>query len=340
MRLGPSAGVVLALASLVLAGCGGASSTTSSIAGQPSIDISVPLALSGCDGHDTCYSLGTTGFGEAAGQVTTNGRAWNATSVPGAADTVMTTMSCWTNGCLFGGTDGNDVLWAAQGASISAVGAPSGGRGVLAVSCYAPSSCAAIDAYGGPSGADRFTETTDGGLTWSTPRTMPASSSDPALALRCLSALACVVSVTHSEDSFPISTTDGGLTWSTSQDATGFTKLDDLFCAATSCVGIAHANGPAQIYTSTSASSAGVGLLWQLATHQPVGTINALACVRTTTCVAVGENANGGAWLATSSKGRWTTQPLQYVTDPITSVGCGTHRCVASNGTSTVVVTP
>jgi hypothetical protein len=65
-----------------------------------------------------------------------------------------------------------------------------------------------------------------------------------------------------------------------------------------------------------------------------------LACAAFTRCVAVGQNADQAAWLATLHGSRATTQSLQYVPTPLVEVSCGTKVCAAISVSTVLSLKP
>lgn len=338
-RLG-MVGVVL-LSAVVLSACGSSSAAGPQLSGTPSLNISVPLSLSSCMSSDQCLALGTTGLEgntTSAAQVTTTAGAWHAVTSPLAPSTLLSSASCWNNGCLIGGSNASgDVVWsyAANATAVSATSAPTAATGISVLNCFGADSCAAVDTS--PfSGGSRWSETLNGGATWSTPINLAWSQNVTMTSLACTSATNCLLAGTLSQNGSTNTvletTSDGGTTWQALTTKKSWHELASLSCHQSNCDALIDVGS-----TLVVAHSKNFGSSWHLLAGVSGEQPSALACISATKCVVVGSNTSGEAWIASVSNNAFTSYRLRYVPSALVDVSCGTKRC-ASVASGTVVV--
>jgi hypothetical protein len=328
------------VAAVLLAACGTTAPKALVLNGTPTLSISVPLSLAGCGPSGHCYALGTTGLDNApdvSAQTTTLGHHWHKVATPVAPSTVLQSWSCWIGGCLFGGSDpSGDVVWATTGSnSLAAVSEPAGGAAVASISCYASASCSLVDV--GDAGTVRYTTTTSGGSSWSTPIGVAWPSGSRADSLTCTSSTVCVVGgsygparALHAEWA---TTTDAGQTWA-ANSSSQFHSLSDLACFARKCEGLASLGRTSEVVVSSDG-----GTTWSAYAHQPPKSPSDLSCSAYTACAVIATSPQDEMWMSLERGHTWTTPQLQYAPGPAVSVGCGADRCVAISPTVTVVAT-
>jgi hypothetical protein len=348
------AGLGVLAAAFALAGCGSSVPTAHPLGARPSLELSVPLTVAACDDTNQCYALGTTGFADAAAQVFTPWTRWRALTSPAASDTVLTSAACWSNGCLFGGAspDG-DVLWRAEGARpLVPVAGPTGGAGVVALSCFGDGTCAVVDTDA--LGTDRLSFTTDAGSLWGTPSSVGV---DIVRSLACTSTTDCVVAGvndarprTAGTDSVAVvsRTVDGGASWQASTTPASWASLDSLACAGTDCVARATSavpsscTGPACLTPTENAAvsvvrSSNLGATWTPLAHQPAGRLSALACAGPTQCLGVTTNSHEVTRVTTWRHGRWRSRAVRYLPGLVAGVSCASTRCVVATSSAVLV---
>ena len=324
------------IAGLVLASCGG-SPTSPALLGNPSLNISVPLNVAGCDDAGTCFAIGTTGLDiapNAAAQQSTHNKPWRAVTTPNAPSTLMDAVGCWHSGCLFGGSNtSGDVLWrTTSNSAMVATAAPSAGRGVSALSCFAGAHCAAVDSD--RNGQTRVSFTDNHGESWTSPTPITWNANATALSVACTSDANCVVAGTTRVNGGSAAiwsvTNDAGATWTTSRNAS-WIQLIDLTCNATQCVALAsQPNGLGVIMHSRNG-----GVRWTRDATQPGKSPGTLACSRALHCLSASATSPS---IALESAGKWTARRLKYVPDPFIAAGCGTTYCVAVGSQTTLIV--
>lgn len=330
--------LALAAAGLALAACN-PSNSSFTVTGHPSISIEVPLALTACTATNSCVALGTSALTSdppVTAQYRANDGRWSALRAPAVSGSTLTTSSCWRTGCLIGGaTAAGDLLWRydARGPSISAVGGPALGAGVVALSCFGPGECALVDVTGVNGGA-RLVVTSDAGASWSTPEDLSVPDGYRVTALACVDTLDCLVVQTPAGTDSDVRrnlllarTGDGGITWLDATAPPGAVALTSLECFARGCDALASTS-----HGVAWARSRALGRGWTL--HRLTAAATSLACTPAGHCVIVG-STDRGPWLATTSGDRVTTGVLRYVPAALTAAACGTTLCVLS-GPSTV----
>lgn len=327
--------VVACVAALMLAGCGTAAVIKPHVTGTPSLSINVPLQSVACTTSGSCVAAGADGSRAApslVGEVRHANGVWTALEVPNTPVTTISSAACWARQCLVGGTQpSGDALWlivpSTQSVSVSPT--PHAGRGISALSCFAPSSCAMVDTTGITGGA-RLSFTSDGGATWTTPQPMTWTVGQSVTALSCTDALNCLVAAMNPARQVRLEVThDAGATWTVRPVPTTWTTLTSLTCAHLQCVGlVSTTSGSLVVRTSTFAR------LWKNVSL--ANQANALACARLSRCVLVGQTASQGPWLATLKGRRVTNIALSYVPSPLIDAACGVKICAAV-GVSTVL---
>jgi hypothetical protein len=329
-------GVVACVAALVLAGCGTTAVVIKPhITGTPSLSISVPLQSVACTGSGSCVAAGADGSHVApsfVGEVRRANGLWTALRLPNTPVITISSAACWNNQCLVGGTQpSGDALWlvgpSTQSVSVSPT--PHAGRGVSAVSCFAPSSCAMVDTTG-ITGGSRLSFTSNGGATWTTPLPMTWTVGQSVTALSCTDTLNCLVATTNPGRQALLEVThDAGTTWTVRPVPTTWTTLTSLTCSHLQCVGlVSTTSGSLVVRTTTFAR------LWKSASL--ANQANALACTKLSRCVLVGQTAAKSPWLATLKGLRVSNIALRYVPSPLTDAACGVKICAAV-GVSTVL---
>lgn len=329
---------------LVLAACGSTTPATVAqlVSGVPSISLSVPLSAVACTTTDTCVAVGTsvTSVGPTSvGEVRAPTGGWKIITTPSAVpSTNITTSSCWSSGCLFGGqSPSGDVFWLydALAQSVSAVTTPPNSLGVDGISCYATLSCAVVDDV--KSDAPRFLTTTDGGVTWSPHSPLVMSSGEQVSAFTCATALSCMVVGSFQNGVTVYVTNDGGSTWTvrTTLNTSTWSQLTSLACQRTACVGLADLeNGWHVVRTKN------FGKSWK---HGgTVKTLSYLACSSVEKCVAGGQKNQtiDSPWIATVDASTVTPLRLKYVPSGIIGVSCGKKICAAIGDTTVMALRP
>jgi hypothetical protein len=323
--------VVLAVAALLFTVLPGSSSSSqqnsAGVNGEPTLTLAAPIMASACTLDDTCLVLGSSsgkGTGLTSGQVAT-GSEWESLSLPKSNSATFSGSSCWHSGCIiYGSTIDGDLLWRYQSGSntVVALTPPSPSPSVEGLSCYASSSCAVIDMGAGDS-ATHFYKTTDAGATWSTPVATPFD----ATGLSCTTSKHCLATSNTST----WSTVDGGVTWTESANPTS--GLINLACFGESCV--ARDSGASHNHYWRTSDFGGT---WTSALLS--GRNFALACLSANRCVSAGTN-HAATGVVTKISG-WTLSPLSvsYFPNPITTLACGTTRCVAGGLYSVALFKP
>jgi hypothetical protein len=336
---------VCSVASVVLASC--APATTPKVIprvnGLPAISISVPLSIVACTTSNSCVTLGTSDLDvnpTSVGEYRPANGHWTAVTVPSAdTSTYVQAASCWTNGCLFVGSQSNgDLVWRydATSHSFTTEVGPTGASGIEVVSCYASMACAVFDeAKSGP----RFLTTDDAGATWSTPVSVGVPTQDTVTSLSCPSALDCIASFLNASNGIEVyASTDGGATWNlrTGVSTVTWSTLTSLNCTGKKCLGLADLHTGWRIERTNN-----FGRSWKKVASLPSSILD-LACTSLQRCV-VGGMTNSLAstpWLATVISGTVETAKLTYVPSPIADVACGSKICAAIGVTTVMTLRP
>lgn len=322
-------------AAIMLAGCGTTVASSTVVTGVPSLSIDVPLTHVGCTSHGSCIAIGSTDSNlspSTIGEVRSARGSWSALVTPPTAYAIISSIACWADGCLIGGSNPSiDLLWVYNGTTrlISPLATLDGGHGVKALSCFADSSCALVDTTG-TADDTRLLFTNDGGSTWSTATSVPWLAGDVATSLACTSALDCVVGATTPASHAAVEVTrDGGATWTIDDVPPTWTTVRSLQCVRRHCVGLAASSSESYVIRSSTFSRT-----WRAT---PLGaSAVALACTDLTHCVVVGQRTKHAAWLALYDTSRLSATTLHYVPTPLSDVACSTTTCVA-NAVSTLL---
>lgn len=325
--------IIVASAGLVFASCGTVTSNApATLDGVPSISISVPLRLTACTGDNSCVALGTTGT-QSVGELRGPNGVWTSLAVPSALSSQLTSSSCWTGGCLIvGALTSGDLVWRYDHSTstMATARAPGGGKGALAISCFAEEACAVVDSTG-VAGTDRLNFTSDAGASWSTPVALAWTAGLSIDSLACSDQLDCLASASAPHTSALLEVThDAGLTWTVRATPSSWLVVDSLSCAQRTCQALAHGANADVVARST--TFARTWRQWTLAARA-----RALACTVSARCVVVGERTDSG-WLATWHRATISPVALRYVPSTLTSSACGTKVCAAV-ANSTVVST-
>jgi hypothetical protein len=342
MRRAIGIGTALIAGGLILAACGSTATTTQSVTGDPSLAISVPLQVAACEPTGPCYALGTTGLDSdptSAAQATIDGKSWSNVSTPRAPSTIVTSASCWSGGCLVGGSSAHgDVVWRnSSNTSMIATNTPNYGLGISAISCYAAKSCAVVDSTS--DGTVRVTYTTDGGSTWSSSQAVGPLNGASATSISCIDHDHCVIGHGSSSDSSVgagwTATSDGFATTTSGHEfpnGDAWLQLNDLTCNSARCVGrVSDSSGAAEVVVADLKGQwFATAPTWTTPSGLPT-TLDAVSCSPTLRCVAVGSHGGQGALYEATSSG-WNPVSLNYVSDALTGAACGSTRCEAING--------
>jgi hypothetical protein len=242
----------------------------------------------------------------------------------------LSSASCWSSGCLIGGANATgDVVWSytAGADSVTATSAPAGATGISVLNCFATSSCVAVDTS--PfSGGSRWSETLDGGATWSTPVNLSWSQNVTMTSLTCTSATKCLLAGTlpqnNSSRVILEATSDGGSTWQAVSTKKAWHEMTSLSCHQSNCNALID-----DVSTLLVARSTNFGTTWHLLSVVSSEQPSALSCVSVKHCVVAGSSTSGAAWLASISDDVYTSYRLRYAPNALVDVSCGTKRCVS-----------
>jgi hypothetical protein len=331
------------VAGVVLASCATPAVVPLRVTGLPAFSISVPLSNVACTTDNTCVTIGTSNLDVSPTSVgeyrTGNGR-WTDLTVPSTdTSSYIQTSSCWSDGCLFVGSQSSgDLVWRydATSSSITVETAPTGGKGVDSVSCYAAMTCAILDTT--PQGS-RFFTTNDGGATWSLPVTVGAAALDTASALACEPSLECLASILDSSNGVAVYvSSDGGATWSarTGFSTVTWSSLTSVTCSSRKCIGLANLNTGWRIVRTND-----FGEKWSKVASLK-GSILSLACTSLERCIVGGMTnfQSSVPLLATVTSGVVRDAKLKYVPSPISDVACGSKICAAIGVTTVMTLRP
>jgi len=330
------------VAGLVLASCATATVTVAPHAsGLPAVSISVPLSSVACTTNNSCVAIGTSNLDVSPTSVgeyrSANGH-WTALAVPSAgASTYVASSSCWSDGCVFVGSQSNeDLVWRydASSNSISVATAPTGASGIEAVSCYRALTCAIIDSF---KSNQRVLTTDDGGATWSPVGDVGVSSRDSVTSLACPSNLMCIASFLNASNGIVVYvTTDGGTTWTTRAgfSTVSWAALTSLNCVGSKCVGLAKLSTGWRIVRTDN-----FGKSWSKVAALRTSILT-LACASLKRCLVGGMEGSSSPWLATVTSGAVTSVKLKYVPTQIADVACGSKICAAIGVTTVLALRP
>jgi hypothetical protein len=335
---------ILTLAGVLLASCAAtAKKATPHVTGLPAISISVPLSSVACTTNDSCVTLGTSNLEVSPTSVaeyrSAKGR-WTALPLPVAdASTYIASSSCWSDGCLFVGSQSSgDLVWRYDTSThaIIATTPPKGGSGIAAISCFASLSCAVLDATtSGP----RFLTTSDGGTTWSAPATLGVPARDFVSALSCPSSLKCIASFRSPSTGIAVYVTDdGGTTWTQQpgHSTVTWSVLTSLHCDGRKCLGLAKLSFGWRVERTNN-----FGVKWSKVAS-PRGSNLTMACTSLEHCVIGGMTnfQSSSPWLETLDSRSVTAVKLTYVPSPISDVACGVKVCAAVGVTTVMTLSP
>lgn len=327
------------IGALVLAGCGSGAKAIAgplTVRGTPATSIAVPLSGVGCTANDVCVAVGSSSANlgaPAEGEVSTPRGRWLNLAVPPSPSPLFTSSACAGTQCLFAGSEpGRDLLWSfsTTDGALTAATPPTGGIGVDALSC-SRTYCALVDTAA--NGTLRFVSSTDAGGTWSAPIALSWAKGDAVTSLSCSGVATCVLSAVTSRSTVSLEVTaNAGATWQARPTTGSWSTLGSIHCYRVDCVAVATvANTSSLVRTKNLFVRVTVVALGHLA--------NALACTTVLSCVAVGQDANGAAWLATIARDTASPAVLRYVPTPLLDVACGSALCAAT-GVTTLVSVP
>ncbi len=295
--------------------------------GEPTLTLTAPIMASVCTLDDTCLVLGSssgTGKGVTVGQVT-KGITWKSLNLPHTNSATFQGGSCWKDGCfIYGSTIEGDLLWRFRSTTLALtpLTPPSTSPAVEAVSCFRANSCAIIDMGGGNS-APQFFTTTDAGATWSTPTKIPFD----ATSLACTTELKCVAASNAST----WRTLDGGVNWKESAPTAG--TLINLSCFDTNCVADDTNTTHDHVWRSND-----FGKSWS---SSPLANRTfAFACLTDSHCVSAGQTTNATGAVSTINGSGASDLAVNYFPNPITTMACGSSRCVAGGLYSVALFKP
>ena len=331
-------------AGIVLASCGTTPViVTPVVTGLPAISISVPLSNVACTTDNTCVAIGTSNLEvspTSVGEYRTETGRWTSITVPTTdTSTYVQASSCWSDGCLFVGSQSSgDLVWRydATSQTISALTAPTGASGVAAVSCYGAMTCAVLD---NAKSGSRILFTNDGGTSWSVPLAVGVPSQDSASSLACTSASHCIASFLNASNGIVVAASlNGDTPWETltSRSTLTWGALTSLTCAGHKCVGLAKLFTGWRIVRTNN-----FGTSWSKVASLH-GSISSLACTSLQRCVVGGMTnfQSSIPLLATVASGSVKVAKLKYVPSPIADVACGSKICTAVGVTTVVTLKP
>jgi hypothetical protein len=325
------------VAGTILAACG----TTSSAPppdgmGTPSLNAGVTLSSVACEPLGWCIAVGSNPTATTAGasiEVSKGGRSgWHPVAVPPLTGVTLTAASCWSSGCLVGGTaPGGGVLLLVNPTrmvSSTHVSHPPG-LGIAALDCTGAGKCLALVTT---TTTTAVFETTDSAATWHQLSTLP----DPlavGTALSCSTAASCVTVGFGPGGAAAATTADGGRHWALASRPGGFQVLTSVGCGRTlQCLATARVTaGGMQLLRSVNG-----GRSW-ITIATSVTSPGAVECSTDPTCLVGGGGSSGGEISSIVALKHERPRSLAYVPDPVVSVACATPtRCVAVTQASTV----
>ncbi len=328
--------VLLTCATLLLAGCASASTTLTGV-GQPSISINSPLTVVSCTTANICVSVGASGRANAptaTAQVRNKRGVWSLLKAPSAPVAVFNAGSCAVIRCLFGGAQGpRELLWSidADTGALRVLNGPAGGLVIRDISCASDHDCAVLDEAANQ--VPRLSFTTNGGATWSAPRTLRWTAGKTTT-LDCPFSRDCYAATTSLQHHVTLrQTLNGGATWRAIATPASWTSLRALSCAV-SCVALATTTKGSEVALPPTTTATA----WS-ETRVPFDAAD-LACSTSTTCVAVGHFANQAPAMALWRPHSVENVALTYVPTPLTAVACQSTICVAIGITTTVAFKP
>lgn len=320
-------------AGLALSACGTSAPPQPhlNLSGVPARSISVALAQVGCTRNDACVAVGssTTAAGlEATGEFSTPRSPWIALRLPAVDSPSIIAVGCGPTTCLIGGAQpGGDLIWtfSASTHEVTTLAAPSGGAAVEGVSC-ASNECALIDAAA-DGGAPRWSLSTDGGESWSTPTPLAWATGDVVTSVACANADNCLVAARDGTDhALAESTSDGGATWTARATPSSWVALSSLVCTGATCLGLAQSGSRSLLVRTTTTRPR-----WRSTALD--GPATSLGCTGARTCVAAGGSGDR-PFLEVVTGSVQHTADLRYVPTALVAVACGTKRCAAIGDTT------
>lgn len=331
-------------AAVALASCGVAAVHVPLTSGVPSLSIAVPLRVVGCTGTNACVAVGTSGPGPGqppVGEERLPTGGWRAIDVPRDTSAMTTASSCWTNGCLIGGSQASgDLLWRydANQQSVVSLTAPPGAQGVMSLNCFATLSCAVVDSMG-VIGDSRLSFTTNGGASWRGTRSLRWTTGKTVTAVACSDGSDCIAAATSYRVPAMVEVThNAGVTWIPLAAPTSWHAVSSLDCQLQRCEGLASNALGVQIIRTQN-----FGQLWSvvhLTKAAATDTTNALTCSAWSRCVLVGQTSTNGPWLARLVNHTVKSTALQYVPSPLLDVSCGPKICAAIGASTLVALRP
>jgi hypothetical protein len=337
MRARSRLAALFGVGALVLASCGVATTGALHLRGTPAFSISVPLTNVGCTRNDVCVAVGTSSnsaIPDAVGEYSTPSGRWLNLTLPTSPTPVIDATACSGTTCLLGGSGpGNDLLWLfnAKGDTVNPATAPQNGIGIDALSCDGVN-CALVDT-GMQGDLPRLSLSSNGGIDWTLPTTIPWAKGDAVTTLSCGTVLACAVGTLSPTHVFSLHVTlDGGATWMSRATPVAWTSLRSLNCQRRDCVALANEGDSSSLVRSNNFATSWTSV--SLANKA-----NALACTALSTCVVAGQEIDGSGWLATVHAKVATPVPLRYVPTPLLGVACGSKVCAAV-GVTTLLSVP
>ncbi len=352
--------VALALGGCVLAGCATTSTPPAPVApdgtGSPVANPSVTMSTVACESLGWCVAAGTDPSGATSStgiEVSLGGRSsWISAKAPALTGTTLASASCWSSGCLIGGSGptGAVVVLVDPSAAVAALRAsPPPGDDVSALSCVAAESCLAL--VTGLTSTSLY-RTSNAGGTWQEVAALPATLS-VGTGLSCVSAIQCVAVGTGPSGGVAAVTSTGGTAWALAAQPSGLVAYTAVSCALpTTCLATAQLNATQSVLLA----SRDLGANWleqatgvdapaavSCAAVTVVTTVTKGLTVTTvrkpgTSCVVGGsaEDASGSIdHLQDLVSG--ATLTLAYVPNPVIGVACATPtRCAGVTPSSTV----
>jgi hypothetical protein len=297
----------------------------------------VPLETVACTTSNSCIAVGTSSATlgpPSVGQFRLASGRWRPIVVPAVASSFVAAASCWATKCLLGGSQPSGDLMLRYDSlrrTVTSLRTPPGAYGINAVNCYAAQSCAIVDIT---TGGARFSATSDGGETWTTPLPIAMTTGDTVTGLACAAEFNCVVATTSTSKHLLLyTTTDGGATWVANATPGSWRVLRSLWCHRARCVGLVETADASRIIRSST-----FGRHWSSMALAQNG--DALACTPSGRCVVAGQKGSEEPWLATLRATTLTTLALRYVPSPLLDVACGSKVCVAIATTTVLALRP
>lgn len=306
--------------------------------GYAALVASVPLSVVACEPQLWCIAAGTNPTATsttATIEVSPGGHGrWARVAVPALPGVVFDTASCWTSGCLIGGSDpsGAVAVLVNPARRVSSIAPPVPGEAIEALDCPWPGSCIALVATG--TGTLAAT-TTDSGSSWTTAGALPASLT-AAASLACTSREVCVAVGAGSNGAAAARTVDGGTRWHPVAVPAELPVLTAIACTPlASCVAVGRSRDGAIVLEGRAGGGA------MTAEPAPVANAQAVACTPASTCVIGGGTTGDGELVVLSPAGVAKALTTSFVGLPILDVACASSaKCAAVTAASTVSIAP